>query len=294
MEKFVCDLGFSTAKWMDDKTKGRVPSVYVQRGGQDPLVGEEALTSPGGVSYLRATDQLVRTYPWFLEKCLDAAGTTGEVKVAVGLPAQYWREQKATKGGAIDCLEQTLLSSRVKEVNVLPQGMGGIRAYTSTQKDVPEGLILGVDIGFNTIIYTLFNPANKKVLYDHTMCERGVSQLVAMYLMPKILDFTSGKPITPPEVAIMMETGYFTNGFNRIDMMPEIRQAATEYTEDIIQEIMETVKVSIPITHFLGTALFFGGGAAHLKNQNSEKVKVMVLPEPEYANARGFMNYLER
>jgi hypothetical protein len=35
--------------------------------------------------------------------------------------------------------------------------------------------------------------------------------------------------------------------------------------------------------------LLFGGGAAFLKNELPAKnIKVVVLPEPEYANARGF------
>ncbi len=294
MENFVCDLGFSSAKWLYGKKKGRVVSVYQDMGNGAPLLGEDALDNPGGVAYIRTPQHLVKYYPFFLEKCLDEAKVKGPVKVGVGLPVQFYEEQQNKAGGAIEVLSKTLLSERVKEVTILPQGIGGIRSYLiGDGKDI-KGLVLGVDIGFNTIIYTLFDPQRSKVVYTDTLYKRGISQLAANYLMPKIADFTSGLSMTPVEVSRLMELGYFTVGTDRHDLMPEIDAAAQEYMTNILAEIMEDVRANISITRPLETIVFFGGGATHLKDKiGSEKVVVKVLQEPEYANARGFMSFLE-
>lgn len=294
MENFVCDLGFSSAKWMFGKKKGRVISVYQDRGDGTPLLGEDALDNPGGVAYIRTPQHLVKYYPFFLEKCLDEAKVKGEVKVGVGLPVQFYEEQQKIKGGAIDVLHDSLLSDRVKEVKILPQGIGGIRSYLITDGKDKSGLILGVDIGFNTIIYTLYDPQRSKVVFTDTLYKRGISQLAANYLMPKIADFTSGLSMTPVELSKLMELGYLTVGTDRHDLMPEIKSASQEYVTNILTEIMEDVRANISVTRPLETIVFFGGGATHLKGKiGSDKVEVKVLPEPEYANARGFMSFLE-
>lgn len=294
MKKFVCDLGFSSAKWIFGNKVGRVISAYQDRGDGQPLLGEDALDNPGGVAYIRTPQHLVKYYPLFLEKCLDEAGVEGEVKVGVGLPVQFYEEQQRSKDGAIAILGKTLLSERVKDVLILPQGIGGIRSYLVDGGHERSGLVLGVDIGFNTIIYTLYDPQRSKVVYTETLYKRGISQLVANYLMPKISDFTSGLSMTPVELSRLMEQGYLTVGTDRHDLMPEIRAASQEYINNILSEIMEDVKANLSITRPLETVLFFGGGATHLKEKiGSEQVEVKVLPQPEYANARGFMSFLE-
>ncbi len=294
MKKFVCDLGFSSAKWIFGNNRGRVISVYQERANGQPLLGEDALDNPGGVAYIRTPQHLVKYYPMFLEKCLDEAMVEGEVKVGVGLPVQFYEEQQRSKGGAIDVLGETLLSERVKEVLILPQGIGGIRSFLISEGSKKNGLILGVDIGFNTIIYTLFDPQRSKVVFTDTLYKRGISQLAANYLMPKIADFTSGLSMTPVELSRLMEQGYLTVGTDRHDLMPEIAAASQEYINNILSEIMEDVKANLSITRPLETVVFFGGGATHLNGKiGSERVEVKVLPQPEYANARGFMSFLE-
>lgn len=294
MKKFVCDLGFSSAKWIFGNNRGRVISVYQERANGQPLLGEDALDNPGGVAYIRTPQHLVKYYPLFLEKCLDEAMVEGEVKVGVGLPVQFYEEQQRSKGGAVDVLGETLLSERVKEVLILPQGIGGIRSFLISEGSKKNGLILGVDIGFNTIIYTLFDPQRSKVVFTDTLYKRGISQLAANYLMPKIADFTSGLSMTPVELSRLMEQGYLTVGTDRHDLMPEIAAASQEYINNILSEIMEDVKANLSITRPLETVVFFGGGATHLNGKiGSERVEVKVLPQPEYANARGFMSFLE-
>ena len=294
MNSFVCDFGFSSAKWLYGDKKGRVISVYQDRVEKSPLVGEDALDNPGGVAYIRTPQHLVKYYPVFLDQCLNDAEVEGKVNVAVGLPAQFFEEQRKLDGGAISTLKKSLLSTRVADVVVLPQGIGGIRSYlVADEGRMKEGLVLGIDIGFNTIIYTLYDPKRYKVLFTDTLYKRGISQLAANYLMPRICDFTSGLSMTPVEIARLMEVGYLTVGTDKHDLMPEIKSATQDYLNNILVEIMEDVKANISVTRPLESILFYGGGATHLKGRvESGAVDVKVLDEPEYANARGFKSFL--
>ena len=240
MSCFVCDFGFSSAKWLYRGKQGRVISVYQDKADRIPLVGEEALDNPGGVAYIRTPQHLVKYYPFFLEQCLDDAAVngTGKVRLGVGLPAQYFEEQQKLQDGAVTKLGASLISNRVAEVVVLPQGLGGIRSYLVTDEGIKkEGLILGIDIGFNTIIYTLYDPKRSKVVFTDTLYKRGISQLAANYLMPKIADFTTGLSMTPVEIARLMEVGFLTVGTDKHDLLPEIKSASQEYMKNILDEI---------------------------------------------------------
>lgn len=306
LPKFVCDMGFSSAKWMFGKKKGRVRTVYKEHG-EGLLIGEAALDSPGGVAFIRTADHLVKYYPAFLEKCLDEAGVKKPVSVAVGLPVQYWVDQgkireKAAKEhrpstDKITELERTLLSDRVKKVVVLPQGLGGIRSYLATEGGTKTGLILGVDFGWNTLIYTLYDPQRSPgdaVTSTTTHYKRGISQMVSHYLRPKIVDWVSGLAMTDVEVSEILESGFIRVGTDRHDIRPEIKAAAYEYASHILPEIVEDIKGDIRASRHMDTILFFGGGATYIENVITQRdVEVKVLPEPEFANARGFMSFLE-
>lgn len=293
MTNFVVDFGFSSAKWMTDKKKGRVISVYQDMGDRDALVGEDAIDNPGGVAYIRTAQQLVNNYPLFVKKCLAEAKVKGPVRLAVGLPAKYFEEQAAVKGGDIEKLKSTLMFGQIEEVIVMPQGIGGIKAYLMTPEGGNKtGLVLGIDIGFNTIIYTLYDPAKSKVVFSDTLYKRGISQLIDNYLKPKIQTITSGVAMTPVEISHLMEQGFITVGTDKYDLMPEIRSASDQYATKILEEIMGDVKANLGVTRPLQTIVFFGGGATHLKDFGSKAIDVVTLSEPEYANARGFMSVL--
>lgn len=295
MENFVVDLGFSSAKWVMGKKKGRVISVYQDRGDRETLVGEDAIDNPGGVAYLRTPQHLVSYYPLFVAKCLAEAKAKGKVSLAVGLPAKYFEEQVDIKGGDVERLKASLLEmEQVEDVVVLAQGLGGIQSFlnTPTGQEI-SGLVLGVDIGFNTIIYTLFDPSKGKIIFTDTLYKRGISQLVDNYLKPKIQNITTGVAMTPVEISHLMEQGYITIGTDKYDLTPEIEEAAEKYVTSILEEIMEDIKANLSVTRPLNTIVFFGGGTSHLKGIGSTKVNVVLLKEPEYANARGFMSMLE-
>ena len=48
MDVFVCDLGFSSAKWMFGNKRGRIPSAFKRQNGE-VILGEEALVRVGEI-----------------------------------------------------------------------------------------------------------------------------------------------------------------------------------------------------------------------------------------------------
>jgi len=117
MGVLVCDLGFSSVKWMYEDRKGRIISAF-RYDGENLLVGEEALLSSGS-SYLKTMEELVRYYPVFVGHCEKAAKVEGEIDLAVGLPFSYWQEQNKP-GGAVPALAKSLIGGQIKDVAIFP------------------------------------------------------------------------------------------------------------------------------------------------------------------------------
>jgi len=291
MNVLVCDLGFSSAKWIYGKRKGRIISAFSYNG-DNLLVGEDALMSSGS-SYLKTMEELIRYYPVFVEQCQKNAATEDDIILAVGLPYTFWQEQHKP-GGAVPGLSKSLTGGAIKDVVVFPQGLGGLRDYLDGLPERSSGNVLGIDIGFNTIIFTLFSPQRKQIIHGKTLNKRGVHQMATSFLLPRIKDLAPSGTFTPVEIAFLIEKGYLQYGFERHDVTREIQEAGVAYIEHIIRDIQGELQAHVGMHADFDRVLLFGGGAALLKNGLPAKnIEVVVLPEPEYANARGFLSLAE-
>ncbi|MDD5105927.1 MAG: ParM/StbA family protein [Desulfuromonadaceae bacterium] len=286
MGVFVCDLGFSSAKWMYEERQGRIISAF-RYDGDNLLVGEEALLSSGS-SYLKTMEELVRFYPEFVGHCVKSAKVEGMITLAVGLPYSYWQDQNKP-GGAVPSLAKALTGALITDVAIFPQGLGGLRDYLDNVEERPEGNVLGIDIGFNTIIFTLFSPQKKQIIYGKTLNKRGVHQMATSYLLPRIKDLAPSGTFTPVEISFLIEKGYLQYGFDRHDVRKEINEAGIAYIEHIIRDVQGELQAHVGMHADFDRVLLFGGGAALLKGEFPAKnIEVIVLPAPEFANARGF------
>ena len=301
---FVVDLGFSRAKWLHNSEKGAVRSCFRRSKsgvegqsfhGDRYLVGERALLETGS-RYLRTVEELVQMYPLFVSACAERAGLRQNDELVVGLPYDYWKAEaaKAKKGaaGAIGALQSSL--TRVEgetvldfgRVAVYPQGLGGIKAYL--HDNPTSGNILAVDIGFNTVIYTLYSCSQGEILAGKTFYKKGIHDMAVNGLFPEIQGHIQGKTLTPLEIDYIMQTGVLQMGFDRIDITPEIGEAARAYINDLLALVTGDLKAHGGVVAF-DTVLFFGGGARLLTGKiESSRVKVVVMEEPEFANAVGF------
>lgn len=292
MGRFVCDLGFSSAKWIYGEKKGRVTSAF-RRQGESLVIGDDALVL-SAASYLKTVEELVRFYPIFVERCMKEAGIDeDEITLAVGLPYSYWQEQDKP-GGAVPMLTKSLTGGIIKDVSVLPQGLGGIRDYLENAGNLPSGNVLGIDIGFNTIIFTLFSPDQRRIIYGMTLNKRGVYQMATEFLLPRIKELAPSGTFTPIEISYLIEKGFLQYGFERHDITREIHESGAEYIRHVLSDIHGELQAHVGMQGNFEKVLLFGGGAAFLKNDlHVKNIEVVTLPEPEYANARGFCSLLK-
>lgn len=293
LQVFVCELGFSSMKWLNDanKDKGRIISAY-KRHGEEMTVGEDALNTPNP-SYLRTVDDLVMVYPFMCEESLKEAGIPaskkGNIHMVIGLPYSNWEKEVKQPGrGRVGILEKTLMADGYAKVSVFPQGIGGIRSWIEG-KDEVKGNILGIDVGFNTVIFTLYNPSKKKILYGNTFSKRGIHQMVMDHLAPRIEQLFPSRCPIPISMCYMLENGRVQYGDNNEDIRPDIEIAAREYANILISEIKSELEGNVGEAVTFDTMLFFGGGAYFIKEYvpKGKNIAVEVLKSPEFANSIG-------
>ena len=158
-----------------------------------------------------------------------------------------------------------------------------------------SGSVLGIDIGFNTAIWCLFNADTGKMVYGDTLNKRGVFQLATEHLLPNISHHAQARTFTPIEVSILMEQGYLQYGFNEtVSIKEETAAAAEVYMENILDDISGEIQAHAGVTAQFNHLLLFGGGAHYIGEGLKQRMaSVVVLDDPEYANASGFAALLE-
>lgn len=275
---FVVDGGFGFFKYLYNNQKGKIRSCY-KKIGDKWIIGEKALleTSSG---YIRTVNELIELHPIFVKHCQEKANAYDAEILVTGLPLGAY-EEKAEE------LQKKLSNLGFKKILVFPQGLGGIKHFLSKQK-LKKGNILGVDIGFNTVITTLYNIEEKETLLGKTYYKKGVNDLVVSFLFPRVKKFIGDKTLTPQELNYLIEHKKLQMGFEIIDVSYEVNESIKEYTEDLLNFIVNDIESEFGIITF-EHLIFFGGGANWLKNKlTSQKVNITILEEPEYANAYGF------
>lgn len=289
-EVLVVDGGFGWVKWLYGDRKGRFRSCY-RRVADEYVWGERALLESGS-RYLRTVEELMEMYPVVVDEVMRVIGVRGDEKEAlnlvVGLPYGYL---ESGREGEVEGLRARLRRRGFGEVFVFPQGLGGVKWYIVSQRRQGEevrGNILGIDIGFNTVIVVLYSVEERRILLGRTYYRKGVSDLAVNMLYPRIRAFVGGRTLTPIELNYLMETGVLQVGFERVDLGPEVGEAVEEYVSDLIGFILHDVKAQLGVVPF-ERVVFFGGGANLLKGRvEGKRVRVEVLEEAEYANCYGF------
>jgi len=286
----VVDLGFSNAKWKFGERYGREKSAF-SRQDDTYIIGEEALYAAGS-RYLKTPEELVKYYPHFVKHIMQVAGVSPEDRIilSIGLPYKFWKDEMQkpeTEVSAISQLQQVLTKNQIEAVTVLPQGLGGLKTYLAGRQEDGDNL-LAIDIGFNTIIATLYSPRQQKTIFDGTFYKMGVHQMAVDQLLPKIGHLFPGRTLSPVELSYLLETGFVQHGFQRHPITAEINEAAQAYANDALGNILGELQAHRGAAATFSEVVFFGGGARLFSEINSKMVKVTVLDEPEYANARGF------
>lgn len=284
---FVCDLGFSALKWVYGEKRGRIISAHRRTHDGKILLGDEALLTAGS-SYLKTLEDLVHFYPTFVEAAAQEGDVPNGASLVVGLPYGAWAAEKDRSIGVVKTLSKVLNGSGWPEVRVLPQGLGGIRLFMDQNPGL-RGNVLAVDIGFNTVIFTLFSADSRTIIYGDTFYKRGVHQMAIQLLLPNIRELAPSRTFTPVEVSYLIERRYIQYGFERHDISQEIEKAAKAYIEDVMRDINGELQAHLGLKAAFDTVLVFGGGATLIRDTiSSSRIEIKILADPEFANAAGF------
>jgi len=293
LKVFVCDLGFSAAKWQFDEREGRFFSASAIIRGKK-VYGDEAMfsTTP---SYLLSCEDLVDHYS---EMCLAAVAESGyegdraELHMVVGVPLEYFEAEQERQGcGNLSLIKNNLIEAGFGDATILPQGLGGVVLFCNKHPE-HSGNILGLDIGFSTIIMSLYSPKLKKIIFSSTKYNHGVTRLGKDYLVPKISSLVPSRNLAPPSLCMIMERGVIQYDINnKYDVTPQLTEAVSEYVETTLKEVSSQLRAGVGDAMTFDTVLFFGGGARHIKDRidaGGSSIKFVVMEQPEMANARGF------
>jgi plasmid segregation protein ParM len=207
------------------------------------------------------------------------------------LPYEFWKfehEKGPNESSAIVTLQKNLTGGNISKVHVFPQGRGGIVAYLTAPKISVTGNLLAIDIGFNTIIATLYSVTEQKTIWDATYYKKGIHRMVTEYLHPKLKHLMPGRSVTPVELSHFLESRFIQFGFDRHDIGPEIDASAERYATDTLGDIVADLQAHVGVAATFDEVLLFGGGTHYLPEINSKNVKITKLVDPEFANARGF------
>lgn len=285
----VVDLGFSAGKYRWKGAENRVPSAF-RRTANTIIVGDDALRGTGS-NYLKTPEELVKYYPDFVSHISGLVDLSEKAVLSIGLPYEFYKNEKE-KGdhpsSAIVQLKQTLAGGHITHVHVFPQGRGGIVSFLSGMKNEYAGNILAIDIGFNTVIGTLFSVREGKTIWDATYYKKGIHKLVTEYLYPRIKHLVPGRSATPVELSRHLEDRFIQFGFERHDIGPEIDEAARSYAQDMLSDIVADLQGHVGVTASFDEVLIFGGGTHYLPEIEAKSIKITKLQDPEFANARGF------
>lgn len=283
----VVDGGFGWVKWLYGEGRGKFRSCYKRVGGE-LIWGERALLESGS-RYLRTVEELMEMYPEIVREVERVSGVKERGYLVLGLPYGYFE--------SVDVESVEEFRGRVRrrcgysEVMVFPQGLGGVKWYLRLLRDrgvEVEGNVLGIDIGFNTVIVVLYSVMERRILIGRTYYRKGVYDLAVNLLYPRVERFVRGRSLTPIELNYLMESGYLQVGFDRVDLRPEVGEAVEEYVRDLLGFIVHDLKASLGVVTF-GRVVFFGGGSFWLRGRVSGRsVIVDVLEDAEFANAYGF------
>lgn len=231
-------------------------------------VGEAAVN--GERVEIVSIDDLIRFYPLFRQHVLDLLGVEGAV-VVTGLPPQDYFSEKRYR-------------ARIQDT-VLWQGLGilvDMRAYLT------DAHMVGIlDIGFNTVDYVIVQKIQNKwhKVRVGSIPHAGLMRAVNIFkdFLPSSLDFL--KTRSKQALVQAFESGKVKYFGEVVDISQYVEKAVQEYNVILNGLIHSELDLSN-----LDNIIMAGGGAYYYNHIHK---KVLIPKEPEFANARGYIKWVE-
>ncbi len=262
------------------------------------FVGELALREGKGATF--TLDRQKHRHPNHDVLLLTAArllnANPGAV-LLVGLPVAYYRSQREELTKHLMSLHAEVKAdggsfSRVSfgKVVVYPQGAGALL----TAPDLPsDGLVLLVDVGYKTTDFVVAEIAGGMVRPVSSLCgsiETGVhtvhEAISAEY------QTRTGTPLAAVDVhQIINNKGKIFFYGNEIDISDELKKIKDAVAVNIIDQVMARLGDRAA---FIRRAYLAGGGAEVLPALKNIFPVTQIIPDPQWANAEGFLSVVKR
>ncbi|HHY79939.1 MAG TPA: ParM/StbA family protein [Thermoanaerobacter sp.] len=224
---------------------------------------------------------------------------TAEFKVVTGLPLKQYKAQKDAFMGQIKNFEAVVefpdynIKRVIKftDVNVFPQAAGAV--YTAlTMPNVYDYFIKNtyivlVDIGFKTSDFATFYYNGKLDFIPDlsNTIDIGISRV--LNFIDKIYTQKTGANADLETLMTIIREGriYYRRKF--IDFTNELNELKKETFQAIMKAVLNTLGDKY---ERISTVFVAGGGAVDLFMQLKDAhYKLVVIPEPQFANAKGFL-----
>ena len=252
--------------------------------GKQYLVGDSArLNATSLFSHEKATDPLTLALTWIA--CANVVGPGYHtVSLGVGLPLSWYAAQQeslvAALRGVVDVDGSHLL---VDAVTVFPQGIGALLAA-----DLPrQGLVGLVDIGYRTVDYLIAQVQDgmPSPVLDRSGTWQG-GMHVAYTAMAHSLEQSTSVRFEAHE---LVEREAITAHGQRVLLEPYRTVAFQALAADLSRHLAAQWD---GIGEKLDTLLLAGGGAVALSPYLSGVSVPLLMPDSQWANARGYLNLL--
>lgn len=322
--KIAVDVGYSSVKAVSDSGKriifpsvvasyrenpvnGTMYSQYkrhvVNQNGIKNLVGDAAIRSLTGISSMDR-EKPVELHDLFIFTAAYLCGGNtvpmgrDELNLGVGLPFAYYRSQKDELKNRLQRLESDIQVDQgpeahisFRDVNVYPQGLGLLFGVPSLPQSGFVGLI---DIGCFTTDYMLFSMEDGEPVPIPDACgsiEAG-TYLVQQDISAGFLAKT-GAPLAyfMYRDALLAAQKNLPISFHGKEVnLSHIYQDSVQRTARLILENIRSVWVSR--TEYLTLTAFAGGGAEMFRAQTNTFPGSIIINNPVFANADGFLKLL--
>lgn len=211
--------------------------------------------------------------------------------LVAGLPLAYYSAQKAELQKHLEHIHAEVSvdggsPGRVSfgKVVIVPQGAGALMAVPDLPK---SGLVCLVDIGQKTTDYVTAEIIKGKVRAVSSLCgsvENGV--FTVFEALMSAFQAVTGAPLAVGKVPGILTTGQVFFRGREIDLRGAVAQAKRSTAQAIVDHVLAALGDQ---ADFVRRWYLAGGGAEALNFEGLFPGEALILSEPVFANAEGFL-----
>lgn len=279
--------------WIAVANKGAYSEVksYSYQG-KELWVGDTCKHSQNKIE-IATPDDIIQYYPLFkqaiLDKMYEKTGIPRSDVIAItGLPPKYYFEiAKPQNKGKL--MEEDLN----EKPKVIWQGLGVLLDIMLGQQIDFENdeTVIVVDIGYNTVDYliVMYTNSDWKKVSVNSIVEMGLMKAVDLFRQELPTELSIVKTWSKQRLIQAFEKGVVNIDGEKVDLTNLKIKAIDTYSEMLINRLKDEIGEEMIINDRLVVA---GGGANVLEDRlKKERKNIIIPPQPEFSNARGYWHY---